>query len=90
MDEIKLLLQELNNAIRIFENKLIRPQFKDLKEFTKWIIKNWTTILSRLWRLEDIRVFEMKKIENIIAIIQFIMIISQDMYKRIMWKVDMV
>lgn len=56
MDEIKLLLQELNNAIRIFENKLTRPQFKNLKEFTRWIIKNWTTILSRLWNR--------KKIEN--------------------------
>lgn len=49
MQEEKLLLQELNNSMRVFEKQLTRPQFKNLKALTRWIISNWTTILSKLW-----------------------------------------
>lgn len=49
MTEEKLILEEINNALRIFEKAVTRPQYKALKWFTRWVIRKWTTILSKLW-----------------------------------------
>ena len=56
----------------------------------RWSVEeDFKKIKNKLW-LEDIRVFNMLKIKNIIAILQFILILSQDMYKRVMERVNTV
>lgn len=42
--------------------------------------------MKDLW-LEDVRLFSMKKVKNILAIIQFIIILSQDVYNEVMERV---
>jgi len=48
MTEQKSLLWALNNALRVFQDKMTRPQYKSLVGLTRSIIRKSTTILSRL------------------------------------------
>jgi hypothetical protein len=43
--------------------------------------------MKDLW-LEDVRLMSMKKIQNLIAIIQFIIILSQDVFNEVMARKD--
>ncbi len=36
------------NALRIFDEKLTRPQTKALKTVLRWLWKNWTTVISHI------------------------------------------
>ncbi len=36
------------NAIRMFENQLTKPQVKALRTVLRWLWKNWTTIISHI------------------------------------------
>ena len=46
--EKKLVLNLLNNWLRIFEDKMTKPQYKNLKSIVKWIVRKSTTILTKL------------------------------------------
>ncbi len=48
MTEQKALLWALNNSLRVFQDKMTRPQYKNLVGLTRSIIRKSTTILSRL------------------------------------------
>jgi hypothetical protein len=48
MDIKQAVLWTLNNALRIFEDKLTRPQTKAVKSLVRWIIRKSTTVLSKL------------------------------------------
>jgi len=48
MTEQNALLKSLNNALRVFQDKITRPQYKNLVGLTRSIIRKSTTILSRL------------------------------------------
>ena len=43
--------------------------------------------MKELW-LEEIRLLNFMKIKNLITMIQFIIILWQDMYKKVVYKVD--
>lgn len=45
----------LDNALRIFENKLTRPQFKNIKTVVKWIRKKATTVIAQMHEHENIK-----------------------------------
>lgn len=47
--EAKLLAKKLENKMRVFESQMTKPQFQNLKVFTRSLIKKGTTILSKLW-----------------------------------------
>jgi hypothetical protein len=49
----------------------------------RWKIEEDFNKMKDLW-LEDVRLFSMKKIKNILAIIQFIIILWQDVYNEVM------
>lgn len=49
----------------------------------RWKIEEDFNKMKDLW-LEDVRLFSMKKVKNILAIIQFIIILSQDVYNEVM------
>lgn len=51
----KLTSKILNNAFRIFENKLTRPQTKAIKVVLRWIRKKATTVISQLHENEEIK-----------------------------------
>jgi hypothetical protein len=44
--------------------------------------------MKELW-LEDVRLMNLRKIKNILAIIQFIIVLAQEIYERVVEKVDM-
>jgi len=51
----KLTSKILNNAFRIFENKLTYPQTKAIKVVLRWIRKKATTVISQLHENEEIK-----------------------------------
>lgn len=44
----------LENALRIFETNLTKPQYKAVKTVIRWIWRNTTTILSKMHEHKDI------------------------------------
>lgn len=45
---VELTNKIFENALRVFETWLTRPQLKSLKTVIRWLWKNWTTIISHI------------------------------------------
>jgi len=54
--------------------------------FNRWNIEKDFNKMKQLW-LEDVRLLSMIKIKNILAIIQFIIVLGQDIYEKVVEKV---
>lgn len=64
----------------------------DSKTVLEYYLKRWKieedfNKMKDLW-LEDVRLLSFKKIQNLIAIIQFIIILAQDVFNEVMQKAD--
>jgi hypothetical protein len=53
-----LTLKLMENAMRIFEDKVSKPQLKCLKTVVRWIMRNATTVLARLYESDEMETYK--------------------------------